>query len=91
MPSPYESAEINFFGVRIRPQIYAPILTLLSLAFQISWLTHEISGQNRQIRSKIWPLSYPKGTIYGEPLNEILKIIYHYLDTSVTSVLSGSK
>ena len=66
MPSPYESAEINFFGVRLRPQIYAPILTLISLAFQTSWLAHEISGQNQQIRSKTWPLSYPKGTIYGK-------------------------
>ena len=57
------------FGVRLKPQIYAPILTFLSIASQIFWLTLEISGQNIRIRSEVWPLSYPKDTIFVETLN----------------------
>ena len=57
------------FGLKVKPHIYAPILTFLSIASQIFWLTLEISGQNDRIRSEVWPLSYPKDTIFVETLN----------------------
>ena len=57
------------FGVKLKPHIYAPILTLLSITSQIFWLTLEISGQNDRIRSEVWPLSYPKDTIFVRTQN----------------------
>ena len=57
------------FGVKFKPHIYAPILTFLSIASQIFWLTLEISGQNDRIRSEVWPLSYPKDTIFVRTQN----------------------
>ena len=57
------------FGVKLKPHIYAPILTFLSIASQIFWLTLEISGQNDRIRSEVWPLSYPKDTIFVRTQN----------------------
>ena len=60
---------IYWFGVKLKPHIYAPILTLLSITSQIFWLTLEISGQNDRIRSEVWPLSYPKDTIFVRKQN----------------------